>query len=90
MRAMASAEARIAETVDNFYSDGSESAMAAHSFKRAVDELDAKVAREMDAPYRATVLEPIGKLCSHFPEIKLVVFDMGRYLTLIDWILAIL
>ena len=72
MRLMAASEARIAETVDVFYTDNSEAAMAAHSFKRAVDELDAKVARELDAPYRATVLEPVGKLCSHFPEIKCV------------------
>lgn len=78
MRLMAASEARIAETVDVFYTDNSEAAMAAHSFKRAVDELDAKVARELDAPYRATVLEPVGKLCSHFPEIKSVLKPLVR------------
>jgi hypothetical protein len=44
--------------------------MAANAYKRAADELDTKTARELDAPYRATVLEPIGKLCSYFPEIN--------------------
>ena len=44
--------------------------MAANSYKRAVEELDTKTARELDAPYRATVLEPVGKLCSYFPEIN--------------------
>lgn len=34
--------------------------MAANSYKRAVEELDTKTARELDAPYRATVLEPVG------------------------------
>lgn len=70
MPALASAQARIAETVDGFYGDSSDAATAANAYKRAVDELDAKTARDLDAPYRATVLEPIGKLCSFFPEIN--------------------
>lgn len=68
--ALSSAQARIAETIDGFYSDSSEAAMAANAYKRAADELDSKTARELDAPYRATVLEPIGKLCSYYPEIN--------------------
>lgn len=61
--------------------------MAANAYKRAVDELDSKTARDLDAPYRATVLEPIGKLCSYFPEInktidkrnkKLIDYDAAR------------
>lgn len=69
MAALSSAQARIAETIDGFYNDSSEAAMAANAYKRAADELDTNTARELDAPYRATVLEPIGKLCSYFPEI---------------------
>jgi hypothetical protein len=68
--ALAAAQARIASTVDEFYGDASDAAMAANAYKRAVEELDAKTARELDAPYRATVLEPIGKLASFFPEIN--------------------
>ncbi|UZJ55878.1 hypothetical protein CBS101457_005198 [Exobasidium rhododendri] len=87
IRSLASAQSRIAETIDGFYNDSSEAAMAANAYKRAVDELDTKTARELDAPYRATVLEPIGKLCSYFPEInktidkrnkKLLDYDAAR------------
>lgn len=66
---LSASQARIAETVDSFYADSSEAAMAANAYKRAVDDLDAKTSRELDAPYRATVLEPVGKLASYFPEI---------------------
>jgi len=87
MRAMTAAQNRIADTIDHFYSNNSEAAMAAHSYKRAVEELDSKTARDLDASYRATVLEPIGKLCSYFPEInnsvakrskKLIDYDATR------------
>ncbi|WWC89803.1 uncharacterized protein L201_004729 [Kwoniella dendrophila CBS 6074] len=72
MRAMASAQSRIAETISLFYSADrtSDGAMAGHAYKSAVDELDAGVGRELDAPYRATVLEPIGKLNSYYPTIN--------------------
>jgi hypothetical protein len=63
--AMTAAQARLAETIDSFYTDSSDAAMSAHSYHRAVDELEATTARELDAPYRATVLEPIGRLCSY-------------------------
>jgi hypothetical protein len=62
---MTAAQARLAETIDSFYTDSSDSAMSAHSYKTAVVELENKTARELDAPYRATVLEPIGRLCSY-------------------------
>ncbi|KAN0063786.1 BAR adaptor protein Hob3 [Thecaphora frezii] len=87
MRGLERSQARIAETVDGFYTDSSDAAMAANAYKRAVEELDTKTAREIDAPYRATVLEPIGKMCSYFPEInrtldkrnkKLLDYDAAR------------
>lgn len=65
---MTAAQARIAETVESFYSDSSEDAMAGHAYKRAVEDLDTKTGRELDAPYRTTVLEPIQKLCAYFPN----------------------
>lgn len=70
MRGMTAAQDRIADTIDRFYADNSEAAMAAHSYKRCVEDLDGNTARNMDAPYRATVLEPIGKLCSYLPEVN--------------------
>lgn len=87
IRAMTAAQARLAETIDSFYTDSSDAAMSAHSYRRAVDELEAKTARELDAPYRATVLEPIGRLCSYLPEVnnaiskrnkKLLDYDSAR------------
>jgi amphiphysin len=47
---MTAAQARLAQTIDMFYgaSDrNSDGAMAAHSYKRAVDDLDAGVGREL-------------------------------------------
>lgn len=67
---LASSQARMAEAIDGMFNDSSDAAMAAGAYRRAVEELDTKTARELDAPYRATVLEPIGKLCSYFPEIN--------------------
>ncbi|KAG8691458.1 hypothetical protein FRC11_003463 [Ceratobasidium sp. 423] len=73
MRAMTAAQTRLAETIDTFYAaadKASEGAMAGHAYKRSVDELDAGVTRELDAPYRTTVLEPVGKMCAFFPVIN--------------------
>lgn len=67
---MTAAQARLAETIDSFYADNSDAAMSAHSYRRAVGDLEAKTSRELDAPFRATVLEPIGKMCSYWPEIN--------------------
>jgi len=87
IRAMTAAQARLAETIDSFYADNSDAAMAANSYRRAVGELESKTARELDAPFRATVLEPIGKMCSSWPEInkaiekrnkKLLDYDAAR------------
>lgn len=89
MRAMASSQTRIAETIGLFYSAdrASDGAMAGHAYKAAVDELDTGVGRELDAPFRATVLEPIGKLNSYYAVInsaidkrnhKLLDYDSAR------------
>lgn len=44
--------------------------MAGHAYKSAVDDLDNEVQRDLDAPFRATVLEPVGKLCSYYPNVN--------------------
>ena len=47
---MTAAQARLADTIDVFYGAAdktSEGAMAAHAYKRAVEELDTGIAREM-------------------------------------------
>jgi len=48
--AMTSAQARLADTIENFYNASdrtSDGAMAGHAFKSAVDDLDNSVQREM-------------------------------------------
>jgi len=80
MRAMTAAQARLAETIDSFYTDNSDAAMSAHSYRRAVGDLESKTARELDAPFRATVLEPIGKMCSYWPEINNAVSKRNKKL----------
>ncbi|KAI0696746.1 hypothetical protein BC835DRAFT_1414135 [Cytidiella melzeri] len=90
MRAMTAAQARLAETIDIFYGaadKSSESAITAHAYKRAVEDLDTGVSREMEAPYRTTIMEPLGKMNAYFPIInehiskrnkKLLDYDAAR------------
>ncbi|KAI0093049.1 BAR-domain-containing protein [Irpex rosettiformis] len=90
MRAMTAAQARLADTIDIFYGAAdktSESAMAAHAYKRAVEDLDTGVSREMELPYRTTIMEPLGKMNAYFPIInehitkrnkKLLDYDAAR------------
>ena len=47
---MSSAQLRLAETIDTFYGASdktSDSAMAAHAYRRSVEELDAGISREL-------------------------------------------
>lgn len=49
-KAMTAAQTRLADTIDMFYGAGdktSEGAMAAHAYKRAVDDLDTGIGREL-------------------------------------------
>ena len=58
-KVMSASEARIGETIEGFYHDSSEAALIATGYKRALEELDARTAKELDVPYRATVLDPV-------------------------------
>ena len=78
---MSSAQLRLAETIDTFYSASdktSESAMAAHAYRRSVEELDAGIGRELVR----------GRLINYLlaPHILLcfllyLFFDIGRPLS---------
>lgn len=90
LRAMTAAQSRIAGHVDVFYGSAdrtSEGAMAANAYKRSVDDLEGIVSRELEAPYRTTIQEPIGKMCAYFPVVndtiakrnkKLLDYDSAR------------
>lgn len=75
---MSASEARIGDTIEGFYHDNSQTASIASSYKRALEELDARTAKELDGPYRATVLDPMSKLCSYFPEVNKLIEKRGR------------
>ena len=77
---LAASQARIGDTIEGFYSDSSETAMVASTYKRSVEELDARTAKELDVPYRATVLDPISKLSSYFPEVNKLIEKRNRKL----------
>lgn len=77
---LAASQARIGDTIEGFYSDSTETAMVASTYKRAVEELDARTAKELDLPYRATVLDPISKLSSYFPEVNKLIEKRNRKL----------
>ncbi|KAF8197876.1 hypothetical protein BJ912DRAFT_48002 [Pholiota molesta] len=90
MKAMTSAQSRIAETLETFYGAAdrsSEGAMAGHAYKRSVDDLDTTFSRELDVPFRTTISEPLGKMCAYYPVInehiakrnkKLLDYDSAR------------
>ncbi|KAA1471740.1 BAR-domain-containing protein [Dentipellis sp. KUC8613] len=90
MRSMSAAQLRLAETIDAFYgaSDrSSDGAMAAHAYKSNVIDFDNGIAREMDQPYRTTILDPLSKMNTYFPIIndhiakrnkKLLDYDAAR------------
>ena len=56
---MTATQGRLADTIDVFYSaadKASEGAMAAHAYKRAVDDLDTGIGRELVRPSLVTSL----------------------------------
>jgi hypothetical protein len=59
-KAMAAAQVRIADTIDHFYSDSSDAAMAGHAYKRAVEEIDTETTRELvnSSPSLSLVFAP--------------------------------
>jgi len=70
---MAASQARLAGTIDTFYGAAdrnSDGAVVGNAYKRAVEDLDGSITLEFDTPYRTTVLEPVGKMCSLFPIIN--------------------
>lgn len=67
-RAMAISQKRIAETVDQFYPEGSKMGYAAVQYKDVVTKLDEESRTQLDETYRTTVLDPLGKYVAAFPE----------------------
>ncbi|ORY16071.1 BAR domain-containing protein [Clohesyomyces aquaticus] len=70
LRAMTASQMRIAETIDAFYGDAGTKDGVSRSYKQAVTDLDAETIKALDGPYRTTVLDPIQRFCSYFPDIN--------------------
>jgi bridging integrator 3 len=67
---MTASQMRIAETIDAFYGDAGTKDGVSRSYKSAVTDLDAETIKALDGPYRTTVLDPIQRFCSYFPDIN--------------------
>jgi len=83
MRNLSSAQLRIAETINHFYEDSTDSALVGNKYKEAIDRLDHNCRTYLDEPYRRTVNEPIGRLCDYFPDINESI--KRRYNKLLDY-----
>lgn len=70
LRAMTASQTRIAETIDAFYNESGQKDNVSGYYKQSVQDLDAETVKELDGPYRETVLEPVSRFCSYFPEIN--------------------
>ncbi|KAK9447697.1 uncharacterized protein V1518DRAFT_376023 [Limtongia smithiae] len=70
LRAMTASQTRIAETIDAFYGEAGTNDGVSKFYRSAVEDLDADTVKALDGPYRATVLEPISRFCSYFPDIN--------------------
>ncbi|KAK9477933.1 hypothetical protein V1514DRAFT_332378 [Lipomyces japonicus] len=70
LRAMTASQTRIAETIDAFYGESGANDGVSKYYRTAVEDLDADTVKALDGPFRATVLEPISRFCSYFPDIN--------------------
>jgi hypothetical protein len=78
---MSSAQLHLAETIDTFYGASdktSDSAMAAHAYKRSVEELDAGIGREL---VRGRLIHYLLARSHPFHVSLLAFFDTGRPLS---------
>jgi len=83
MRAIASTQVKISDTIDVFYGAAdrmSDGAMAAAAYKRSTEELDGIASGQMDAAFRTTIMEPTGKMVSHFPAINSLIEKRNKKL----------
>ncbi|KAK3827958.1 MAG: hypothetical protein J3Q66DRAFT_306337 [Benniella sp.] len=69
LREMASAQTKIAATIERFYDDGEPMSAAGIKYKDTVARMEHQ-AQEEDSAYRNTVVEPIGRFTAYFPEIN--------------------
>lgn len=70
LRALTSAQVKIAETIDVFYGDSGTRDNLSKQYLTAVREIDSQTIKQLDEPYRETVLEPIIRFNTYFTEVN--------------------
>ncbi|ODV97357.1 hypothetical protein PACTADRAFT_49087 [Pachysolen tannophilus NRRL Y-2460] len=71
LRAVTASQVTIAEIVSNLYEDSKDSAYGdvGSYYLQAVQDFDQETVKQLDGPFRETVLDPVTKFCSYFTEI---------------------
>ncbi|CAH6722861.1 reduced viability upon starvation protein 161 [[Candida] jaroonii] len=74
LRAVTAAQVTIAEIVNNLYEEnkqggGSQYGGVGNYYLQAVREFDEETVKQIDGPFRETVLDPIAKFATYFQEI---------------------
>ncbi|KAG4304993.1 hypothetical protein PORY_001668 [Pneumocystis oryctolagi] len=88
LRSMSASQLRIAETMDEFYMDSHHKDRASKHYRHAVEDQDARTMKDLDEIYRMTVLDPISKFCTYFPEINAAITKRNHKLIDYDAIRA--
>ncbi|KAI8971362.1 hob3 protein [Pilobolus umbonatus] len=70
MRAITTSQVRIIHTIETLYDESNTMGTALVEYKRVIEKLDEEARTNLDSAYRATVLEPLGRYCSYFPEVN--------------------
>ncbi|KAI8598050.1 hypothetical protein EDD21DRAFT_326198 [Dissophora ornata] len=87
VRNMTGSQLKIASTIDQFYDEGAPMGIYGIKYKEAVSKLEQQAQDEVDAAYRTTVLEPVGRYSAYFSEIneaikrrnkKMIDYDAAR------------
>lgn len=73
LRAVTASQVTIAEIVSNLYEESGQSGSlytnSGHFYLQCVQELDSETVKQVDGPFRETILDPVTKFCNYFKEI---------------------
>ncbi|CAO3655601.1 unnamed protein product [Mucor hiemalis] len=86
-RAMIASQMRLIQVIEKMYGDSAFSNPALSEYKRVVESIDKECKDSLDPAYQKTVLEPLARYVSYFPEVneavkrrnkKLLDYDSSR------------
>lgn len=74
LRAVTASQVTIAEVISDLYDDSKATSASAHNignyYLQCVRDFDTETVKQLDGPFRETVLEPITKFATYFDEIE--------------------